>query len=498
MTNATQRPNVLLIIADQWPGERLGCAGHPVIQTPTLDQLARNGVMYTRAYSESPICIPARRSLYTGTTPRTHGDRVFRKSGPMPQLPTVAQTFRNAGYQAYCVGKLHVYPERDRIGYDDVLLSEEGRPHLAVDDHDLFLADRGYPGKQFMHGMSNNNYMHRTWHLPEDCHVTNWATMQMCRFIKRRDPTRPAFWTLSYQPPHPPLVPLQCYMDYYRQFEMDEPHRAGWATAEGGRTPVALQAVRTYWPALSKPALAEVRRAYYALCTHIDHQIRTVIGTLREEKIFDNTIVLFCSDHGDMLGDFDLYAKRMYYEASARVPFILMGLPGDKRTPAGTRDQRLVGLQDVMPTLLDMAGIEVPESCDGLSAVGAVRRETLYGEVLETNGATRMLHDGRYKLIWYPAGNHKQLFDLDQDPHELNDLIGEAGCAEVADRLEKGLAAHCYGKDVEEGWVKADALVGYDPGPYEPKPDRTWSAQRGLHYPQPPSGSVPDSVGFPD
>ena len=186
MTSATSKPNVLLIIADQWSGERLGCAGHPVIQSPTIDQLARNGVMYTQAYSESPICIPARRSLYTGTTPRTHGDRVFRKSGPMPKLPTVAQTFRNAGYQAYCVGKLHVFPERDRIGYDDVLLSEEGRPHLAIDDHDLYLADRGYPGKQFMHGMSNNNYMHRTWHLPEDCHVTNWATMQMCRIIKRR------------------------------------------------------------------------------------------------------------------------------------------------------------------------------------------------------------------------------------------------------------------------------------------------------------------------
>ena len=121
-------PNVLLVIVDQWAGSLLGCAGHPTVQTPTLDQLARNGVRFANAYSESPICIPARRSLYTGTSPRTHGDRVFRKSGTMPPVPTIAQCFRDAGYQAFCVGKLHVFPERDRIGYDDVLLAEEGRP----------------------------------------------------------------------------------------------------------------------------------------------------------------------------------------------------------------------------------------------------------------------------------------------------------------------------------------------------------------------------------
>ena len=102
--------NVLLITTDHWPASLLGVAGHPAIQTPTLDQLARNGTRYTNAYSECPVCIPARRTLMTGTPPRTHGDRVFKTMEPMPRLPTLAQTFRNAGYQAYAVGKLHVYP----------------------------------------------------------------------------------------------------------------------------------------------------------------------------------------------------------------------------------------------------------------------------------------------------------------------------------------------------------------------------------------------------
>ena len=138
-------PNVLLIMADQWPGRFLGSAGHPVVQTPTIDALARNGVRFPRAYSECPICIPARRTLMTGTTTRTHGDRVFGTVNRMPALPSLAQTFRDAGYQAHAVGKLHVYPPRNRIGFDDVILAEEGRPHLgSVDDYDMFLADRGF------------------------------------------------------------------------------------------------------------------------------------------------------------------------------------------------------------------------------------------------------------------------------------------------------------------------------------------------------------------
>ncbi|MCZ6680293.1 MAG: sulfatase-like hydrolase/transferase [Candidatus Poribacteria bacterium] len=115
--SASEQPHVLLIATDHWPASLLGVAGHPAIQTPTLDQLARNGIRFTRGYSECPVCIPARRTLMTGTMPRTHGDRVFKDRLPMPAVPTMAQTFRDAGYQAYAVGKLHVYP-RNATGLD--------------------------------------------------------------------------------------------------------------------------------------------------------------------------------------------------------------------------------------------------------------------------------------------------------------------------------------------------------------------------------------------
>jgi arylsulfatase len=490
-----EQPHVLLVTTDHWPAALLGVAGHAAIQTPTLDQLARNGVRYTNAYSECPVCIPARRTLMTGTTPRTHGDRVFKVQEPMPQLPTLAQTFRNAGYQAYAVGKLHVFPQRDRIGFDDVILSEEGRPILgAIDDYDIWLAEAGYPGESYGHGMSNNDYTHRPWHLPEHTHVTNWTTRQMCRMIRRRDPTRPGFWYLSYCHPHPPLAPLSAYLDLYRESEPPLPVVGEWA-ANFSELPYALQAVQAKWGAVTPEQIRAIYRAFYALCTHIDHQLRLVIGTLREEQLLDNTIILFTSDHGDMLGNHGLWAKRLYYEQAANVPMILMGSAGDARVGHHRVDERLVGWQDIMPTLLDLAGIEIPSSVDGLSMVGPERRAYLYGECGEDAMATRMIRERRYKLIYYPVGNHIQLFDLENDPEERHNLAGLPQYADVETRLTCLLIDELYGGD--EKWVNDGELVGLPNQRYQPRPDRGLSGQRGIHWPPPPLDLSGKPVGAP-
>ena len=142
--SGTERPNILLITVDQWPGHLLGAAGHPVIQTPTLDELCRNGRRFTNAQSECPICVPARRTLMTGASPRRHGDRVYDDQLAMP-AETLAAAFTSAGYQTQGVGKLHVFPQRDRIGFEDVQLEEEGRAQYGVmDDYEIWLGDKGY------------------------------------------------------------------------------------------------------------------------------------------------------------------------------------------------------------------------------------------------------------------------------------------------------------------------------------------------------------------
>jgi arylsulfatase A-like enzyme len=487
-------PHVLLITTDHWSAPLLGEANHPAILTPTLDELARSGTRFTNAYSECPVCIPARRTLMTGTPPRTHGDRIFKTTEPMPDLPSLAQTFRDAGYQAYGVGKLHVYPQRDRIGFDDVILDEEGRPHLgAVDDYDFFLADQGYAGQGFAHGMSNNEYSFRPWHLPEHCHATTWAAREMSRMIKRRDPTRPGFWYLSFRHPHPPLVPLQSYLDLYMDIDIDPPHMGDWSR-DVDNLPYALKAIQGAKTHSKASEIRRIRRAFYALCTQIDHQLRIVIGTLREEGLLDNTIILFTADHGDMLGNHGLWAKRLYYEHSANVPMILLG-GGDGRVPHHTVDDRLVGWQDVMPTLLDLAGVEVPDTVEGLSMAGDERRHYLYGECGENATATRMIREGRHKLIYYPVGNRSQLFDLEEDPRELADLSDSPDRAEVLAHLTRHLISELYGGD--EAWVQDGQLVGLPDQDYAPRPNRSLSGQRGLHYPTPPQIDPDKSVGMP-
>ncbi len=491
-----ERPNVLLICTDHWPASLLGCAGHPVIQTPTLDELARSGVRYTNAYAECPVCIPARRTLMTGTPPRTHGDRVFKETLPMPDIPTLAQTFRDAGYQAYAVGKLHVYPQRDRIGFDDVILDEEGRlQYGVVDDYEIFLGEQGYAGQHFSHGMSNNQYSTRAWPLPEHLHATNWASREMARTIRRRDPTRPAFWYLSYRHPHPPLVPLQSYLDFYRDLglEMDPPFYGEWSQ-DRERLPYSLRAHMSRGDKYNRAQTLAARRAFYALCTHIDHQVRTVIGTLREEGILDNTILCFTSDHGDMLGNHNMWAKRLFYENSANVPLILVGAAGDSRVGHHRVDDRLVGWQDIMPTLLDLAGVPIPDTVEGISAVGEERRTWFYGEIDEGPHATRMIRDGRYKLIYYATGNHRQLFDLQEDPNELVDLAGDPDHAETLKRLTEVLVGELYGGD--EAWVQDGRLVGRPDRPFTPGPNRGLTSQRGLHWPPPPRTDMPQIKWF--
>lgn len=487
--NKSEQPNVLLICADHWAGSMFGVAGHPAIQTPGLDEIAQAGVRFTRAYSECPVCIPARRTLMTGLSPRGHGDRVFKDNLRFPSVVTLAQAFRDAGYQADAVGKLHLHPQRDRIGFDNVLLDDEGRPQWGVvDDYDIYLGDVGLAGRQFDHGMSNNQYHWRAWHLPEETHATAWAGRMMARTIKRRDPTRPGFWYLGFRAPHPPLVPPQAFLDLYDDVEIDEPYHGSWL-GDPDKMPFAVSAVWQRMNRYTPQQLRAARKAFYALCTQVDFQIRYLIGTLRMEGLLDNTIICFTSDHGDMLGNHHMLAKRVFYENAACVPMILRGVQGCTRLPEGKIEDRVVGLQDVMPTLLDLCGIPVPDHVDGVSMFAKTPRPWLYGECSEGEHSTRMVHDGRFKLIYYATGNAFQLFDLESDPQELTELSGQAAHAATLERLTGLLVEQLYGEDL--GWLKDGRLVGMPNKSFKLAPHRNLNSQRGDGWPPSPPVDIP-------
>ena len=482
------QPNVLLICTDHWPGLVTRMAGHPAVMTPTLAQLARAGTWYPNAYTPCPSCIPARRSLMTGLTPRTHGDRVFDETLEMPAAPSLARCFSEAGYQTRAVGKLHVYPQKSTIGFDHVLHQEEGRHQFdgIPDDWEDFLAHEGFGGQEFAGGQGSNDYHVRPWHLPDFCHPTDWATREMCRAIHQRDPARPGFWYLGYIAPHPPMWPLQAYLDLYRDVLVDPPVMGDWAR-DRAQLPYMLRTHPDQGMAIDGALPHEIemaRRAFYAVCTHVDHQIRLVIGLLREEGLLDNTIIAFTSDHGDMLGDHGRWAKTLMYEMSAQVPLLIVPPEGDERFGQGRVDERLAALQDLMPTLLDLAGVPVPDTVEGISLAGDQRREILYAEHWEGDRATRMVRDDRYKLIYYPVGNRVQLFDLQDDRREVRDLGASPGHVGIRSRLIEALRDRLYGEDTT--WLRQGTLVGLPDKPVPPIYSRGLGGQRGLRFPPPP------------
>jgi arylsulfatase A-like enzyme len=261
-----------------------------------------------------------------------------------------------------------------------------------------------------------------------------------------------------------------------RDAGVDEPFVGEWAQ-ELDDLPYALKLHRDKRAHMTSTEARLARMGFYAQCTYIDHQIRLLIGKLREEGLLDDTIIMFTSDHGDMLGNHHLWAKPPMFEWSVRIPMILVPTAEYDRLGHHQIDDRLVELRDVMPTLLDLCSIPIPKTVEGHSLLSDYRRDHLYGEHWEDDRAMRMIRADQYKLIWYPVGNRFQLFDLEQDPEEMCNLAKDPKVAHVRQRLVDLLVRNLYGSDL--AWVQNGMLMGEPDKEFEPSPNRGLTAQRG-------------------
>jgi arylsulfatase A-like enzyme len=341
---------------------------------------------------------------------------------------------------------------------------------MREDDYTRFLARQGYSGLNDAHGMSNNDYTMRPWHLPEYLHQTSWTAREMCETIIRRDPGRPAFWYCGFTAPHPPLVPPQVFLDKYADVDIRMPETGGWAE-KFDNLPYCLKYYSSIFNMKTRKAVHDALKAFFALCTHIDFSLRSIIGTLREEKVLDDTIIAFTCDHGDMLGNHGLWAKNVFYENSAKIPFIVIPAEGDARLKADSADDRLVELRDMMPTLLELAGLPVPSTVEGMSLLDHSRkRDHVYGELWEDDRATRMIRTGKFKLIYYAVGNRLQLFDMEKDPGEHHDLAGTSAHAGTLAQMTEILVSRFYGGDL--AWVKDGKLIGLPDKQFTFKPSQ--------------------------
>ncbi|MDO4275503.1 MAG: arylsulfatase [Eubacteriales bacterium] len=476
-----KKPNIILIMTDQLRGDCLGFAGHPDVKTPYLDTLASRGVSFDHAYSSCPSCIAARAALHTGMSQDHHQRVGYEDNIPWNYAHTLAGELSAGGYYTQCVGKMHVHPLRNYLGFHNVEL-HDGYLHAArcgnipyresqyvADDYFYWLKQELGAGADVTDtGLECNSWAARPWIYEEKYHPTNWVTDRCIDFLRRKDPGKPFFLMASYLRPHPPFDAPSVYFDMYKDKELAPPAMGDWEDTayfqENGR-------VFDSKCGPSDPDLIrQAQIGYYACITHLDHQIGKLIQALVENEEYENSLILFTSDHGEELCDHHFFRKSRPYQGSCRIPMIISA--NDKILP-GIRRNRIchsvVELRDVMPTLLDFADMSIPETVDGLSMIPMVMDPTerirpwLHGEHSYGEFSNHWIVTERDKYIWHSQTGQEQYFLLSEDPHELHDRIEDDSCQERISSLRSILVEELTGRP--EGFTSGGSLVEGQPYP---------------------------------
>ncbi|MHB1155919.1 MAG: sulfatase family protein [Phycisphaerales bacterium] len=430
-------PNILLLLTDQQRFDTIAALGHSHMVTPSLDRLCAEGVAFTQAHSPNPVCVPARHNILTGLPARFHGyGHNFRHSLPH-ELPTLPRLLSDGGYVTAAIGKMHFRPARSHHGFQFMRLMEEIPNHVEDDEYLRYLRDNGLGHLQHIHGVRCLGYQQPQRGLvPEAHHGSRWVADETCRFIEANK-DRPWFVWSGWIAPHPPVNVPDAFADRYRG--------AALPPIRGGDD--------------EKPEQRRFRELYYAAITHVDDCLASILQTLDRLDLTRDTLVIFASDHGEMLGDLGLFGKSLPYESSVRIPLILR-FPG--RIKPGTRREDFADLNDILPTCLDAAGIDInevarrhhlPAGFPGESLLCRSPRKdrtTQYVEHHKDAGRWCMIRDARWKYVYWYAGGVEELYDMLDDPHETNNMA-------TSDRPEaKTALEHLRGKLIEReaawGW----------------------------------------------
>jgi sialidase-1 len=451
----TDLPNILFIHTEHHRGDSLGCEEHPVLLTPTMDTIAYQGARFRHFYSACPSCIAARRSMLTGQLPQTHGLVGYQDGLEWDGVPTLPGLLRDRGYQTVHIGRsMHQHPSRKGYGFEWMEIGEDYMAWLSDQNPRHGIED------WFGSGVMHNDWTARPWHLDEDLHQTNWTVERALRFMERRDPSRPFFLSLGFTAAHPPFQPPAFYFERYLRTGVPDPALGDWAQPPrldemGSEDYVAAHRIN-----LPPEAHRSMQAAYYGLLNHVDDQLRRLINPVKGIRHGDDTIIILTSDHGEMLGDHYRFRKSVAYEGAARVPF-LISAPESFGIGRGSVIDAVATHADLMPTLLEMLGIPIPGSVDGLSLYPHLRGELpdAWRDALHIEHAPnhQCLTDGAEKYIWWPGDGREHLFDLKQDPHELHDLSSDAGAAAKLDTWRERLIERLRARP--EGFVQEGRLV---------------------------------------
>lgn len=415
-------PNILLIMADQLSAPFLRPYGGTAVVSPAIDALANEGVVFRSAYSNSPLCAPARFSMMSGRLNSTIG--AYDNASEFPStIPTFAHHLRAAGYQTTLIGKMHFVGADQLHGYEERLTT------------DIYPADFGWtpnwsdPNGRFdwwFHNMDSvigAGVADASNQLDYDDDVGH-HTIRKLRDLARTDDQRPWFLTASFTHPHDPYIARQEFWDLYEHIEIPAPTvSVSHLETDDPHSTRLRRVIAADATAVTAAQIRKARRAYFASISYVDEWISRIRATLSQHRMADDTVIIFTADHGDMLGERGLWYKMNFFEHSARVPFILHH--PTRFEPSVIESH--VSLIDIAPTLLDLAGIEIPSTLDGSSVLPLIDADEpargVLGEYLGEGAIAPifMIRRGQWKFVWSEP-DPAQLYDLDADPSELHNL----------------------------------------------------------------------------
>jgi arylsulfatase A-like enzyme len=430
---------------DQLRADFLSCYDAAFIDTPHIDSLAGRGVIYGRAYSPHPVCVPARIALMTGMDAIKNGvldnGQCLRPDHRACGIDTWPEILSEHGYHTVAVGKMHFYPWEARWGFQHRIIAEDKIWVNIEDDYYHYLRAHGYRKTiGFEREEFHRNFMTFISDIPWEHSVDHFCGQETARWIREYQGEEPFAMMVGFPGPHSPYDPTPEYAARFDPEDMPEP------VPEVASDTLLMRGERR-WPARSswyaykhnrRPAREDymLQRAYYAaLVQQIDDEIGSILDALRESGKLEDTVILFSSDHGDYLGDHNLGGKNSFYEAATHVP-LMVRLPGAKGRASC---QDLVTLSDVTATILRLAGCELPEYMDSipLPELG-LPVERPRDRVVGSLRRGWMLVREEWKLCKY-AGGGSLLFNLYEDPTEQHNLAGESGYAEVCHRMDAEL-----------------------------------------------------------
>ncbi|KAK7538963.1 alkaline-phosphatase-like protein [Phyllosticta citricarpa] len=441
------RPNILYIMADQMSAPLLKMHDpNSPIKTPHLDKLAESGVVFDRAYCNAPLCAPSRFVMVTGQLP--HKIRAYDNASHLnADVPTYAHYLRKEGYETTLAGKMHFIGPDQLHGFENRLTS------------DIYPGDFGWSvnwdkpeeRQEWYHNMSSvlqAGPCVRSNQLDFDEEVMYKSTQYLYDHVRKGEAQRPFCLTVSLTHPHDPYAITEDYWDRYEDVDIPLPKVRLDQSHQDSHSKRLMECTDLWNNPVPDEAIRRARRAYYGACSYVDDQVGKLLKVLKDCKLDRNTIVVFSGDHGDMLGERNLWYKMSWHEHSARVPLIINYPP--RFSPR--RVSESVSTMDLLPTLVDLAGgrMDTGLAIDGESLYPALYGHRVKDEVLGeymgegTVSPVMMIRRGRWKYVACLA-DPPQLFDLDSDPDELRN---------VAESSEPAVAkvAAAFAEEVKQRW----------------------------------------------